>query len=446
MMTMPFNLMKIALFWGIVSAVSLPLGAWIGLVAKPGRKITSALMAFGAGALLFALTLELFAQALEHAHEHGKGIILVTIAAAMAGGLFFDLLNLLLNDRGAFLRKFTTTKRYLTRLKTLTARRVINELSQVTLLQALPPREIVKLIPHMKREAFAPNEVIFREGDVGSTLYFIASGEVEILRGDGEGQETVISVLKENDTFGEMALLSHTERNATARARTRTQVLKIFHNDFNALLSESNTLRDAAHELFDRRAEELSKRSTGYRAGQWKDECLRHLEHLQMPITDQEIDKETRKAAKAKGAALAIWLGILLDSIPESLIIGMLSASVAGISLAFITGVFMANLPESMSSAVGMRRSGMGFGKILWMWTSLCLITGLGAVVGALIFPAHPTGAAYYWIAGIEGLAAGAMLTMIAETMLPEAFEQGGAIVGLSTLVGFLTALLVKIL
>jgi len=438
--------MRIAFFWGIVSAVSLPLGAWIGLVGKPGRKITSALMAFGAGALLFALTLELFAQALEHAHEHGKGIILVTVAAAVAGGLFFDLLNLLLNNRGAFLRKFTTTKRYLTRLKTLTARRVINELSQVTLLQALPPRDIVKLIPHMKREIFAPGEVIFREGEVGSTLYFIASGEVEILRDDEKGQETVISVLKDNDTFGEMALLTHTERNATARTRTKTQVLKVHHSDFDTLLTESDTLRAAVHELFDQRAEELSTKSPGYRAGQWKDVCLKHLEHLRMPLTDQEIDEETKKAAKAKGAALAIWLGILLDGIPESLIIGMLSASVAGISLAFITGVFLANLPESMSSAVGMRRSGMGFGKVMWMWTSLCLITGLGAAVGALIFPAHPTGAAYYWIAGIEGLAAGAMLTMIAETMLPEAFEQGGAIVGLSTLAGFLVALLVKIL
>ena len=143
---------------------------------------------------------------------------------------------------------------------------------------------------------------------------------------------------------------------------------------------------------------------------------------------------------------MAIWLGILLDGIPESMIIGMLTASVTGMSLSFITGVFLANLPEAMSSSVGMRQSEMGFGQILWMWSSLCLFTGLGAVVGALLFPTHPTGAAFFWIAGIEGLAAGAMLTMIAETMLPEAFEQGGAIVGFSTLLGFLAALLVKLL
>jgi zinc transporter ZupT len=143
---------------------------------------------------------------------------------------------------------------------------------------------------------------------------------------------------------------------------------------------------------------------------------------------------------------MAIWLGILLDGIPESMIIGMLSASVTGVSLAFISGVFLANLPEAMSSAVSMRRSDMKIGRIMTMWGSLCLFTGLGAVLGAVLLPADPVGTAFYWIAGIEGLAAGAMLTMIAETMLPEAFEQGGAIVGFSTLLGFLAALLVKLL
>jgi len=115
-------------------------------------------------------------------------------------------------------------------------------------------------------------------------------------------------------------------------------------------------------------------------------------------------------------------------------------------SLAFIAGVFLANLPEAMSSAVTMKRQGSSSGKIFWMWMSLCVMTGMGALVGALIFPAHPEGALRYFISGIEGLAAGAMLTMIAETMLPEAYEQGGGtIVGLSTLIGFLAALGIKI-
>ncbi|MFC1816818.1 ZIP family metal transporter [Thermodesulfobacteriota bacterium] len=154
---------------------------------------------------------------------------------------------------------------------------------------------------------------------------------------------------------------------------------------------------------------------------------------------------------KKGGPALSIWLGIALDGIPESLIIGMLVVAAAAqqkmMSLAFIAGVFLANLPEAMSSAVTMRKNKAKINKIFWMWMSLCIMTGIGAFCGALIFPPHPDGWLVYFIFCIEGIAAGAMLTMIAETMLPEAFEQGGGtIVGLSMLTGFLTALAVKLI
>ena len=89
----------------------------------------------------------------------------------------------------------------------------------------------------------------------------------------------------------------------------------------------------------------------------------------------------------------------------------------------------------------------MRVSRVMWMWTSLCLMTGLGALLGTVLLPAHPEGAMIYVVFGIEGLAAGAMLTMIAETMLPEAYEQGGSgIIGLSTLAGFLAAMAVKLI
>lgn len=441
-----FGPIKNAFFWGAVSAVSLPLGALIGLLVKPGRKITSALMAFGGGALLFALTIELFSEALHYGQEYGNRIILSTIVGALLGGFLFDLLNQMLNNRGAFLRKLVTTRKHLTRLKILTARKLINELSQVKLLQSLPPGDIAKLIPHMKRETFETGDVIFREGDMGSTLYFIASGEVEILKKNNIGHEKRIAVLSDFDTFGEMALLSHRPRNATAKCSSRTSVLKAIHSDFNDLLTESDNLRESVLVLFNQRAEALSRKSGGYEASKWEAECLKNLQRLSMPLTEQEITEESKQAAMGSGAAMAIWLGILLDGIPESLIIGLFSKSITGVSMAFIIGVFLANLPEAMSSAVGMRKSGMRFWRIFWMWGSLCLITGIGAAIGSIIFPASPNASHFFWIAGIEGVAAGAMLTMIAETMLPEAFEQGGAIVGFATLLGFITALIVKVI
>lgn len=443
---MNINLVQSAFLWGVISAISLPLGALLGLLTKPSRKVTSALMAFGAGALLFALTIELFSEGLQHAEEYGRKIVFITIAGALAGGLLFDILNQLLNNRGAFLRKFVTTRKHLIRLKRKLARRLINELSRIRLLQSLPPKDIAALIPNMKRESFDAGEVIFRQDDIGSTLYFILSGQVEILRSNGHGSEQVVAVLGENDTFGEMALLGNSPRNATARAKEKTQVLKALHSDFEAALAESDELRESALALFHQRAENLSQKAGEYKAEEWQNRCLKHLQRLSIHVSEQEINEESQKAMVGKGAAMAIWLGILLDGIPESLIIGILSAGVSGISLAFIAGVFLANLPEAMSSAVGMRKGGMAFLNILFMWGSLCLITGLGAAAGVLLFEPAASESSYLLLSAIEGVAAGAMLTMIAETMLPEAFEQGGAIVGFSTLLGFSTALIIKVL
>ena len=85
---MNWGLYMTGFFWGMVSAVSLPLGAVIGLWTQPSRKVTSALMAFGAGALLFALTIELFGHALHVASDH-HGVIVDTwiITATMIGAV-----------------------------------------------------------------------------------------------------------------------------------------------------------------------------------------------------------------------------------------------------------------------------------------------------------------------------------------------------------------------
>jgi zinc transporter ZupT len=140
-----------------------------------------------------------------------------------------------------------------------------------------------------------------------------------------------------------------------------------------------------------------------------------------------------------KGAPLAIWLGILLDGIPEALVIG---ASMVGstISLSLLAGLFVSNYPEALSSSVGMKQQGYAFRHTLLMWSSLVLVTGLLAAAGNLFFGGAPS--ALFAVA--EGMAAGAMLTMIAQTMLPEAYFKGGSIIGLATLLGFLSAIAIK--
>lgn len=135
-----------------------------------------------------------------------------------------------------------------------------------------------------------------------------------------------------------------------------------------------------------------------------------------------------------EGAAMAVYLGILLDGIPESFVTGADVLVAGSISISLIGGLFLSNLPEAISSAAGMKEQGMKIAKILGMWTSLMVFTGIGAGLGAVLLE----GASDAVSALIEGIAAGAMLTVVAETMLPEAFHKGGGVVGISTLVGFL--------
>ncbi len=408
-------------------------------------------MAFGGGALLFALTIELFAHSLHRSHEgHDTWIILATMIGAILGGLLFEFLNQLLNNRGAFLRKASLIKKHILKTKRHRAKKMLQALSKIKLLQVLPPEEVVQLIPHLKTARFSAGETIFKQGDIASELYFIVKGSVQVIRGS-ETDTKLIAELGEGDTFGEIALISDQPRTGTVRAITDIEVCSIHKIEFEQLIKQSPAIRDASSRMVKERLYDIQVKDSTLvgEAKIWEESAQSNLDRLSIPVTKRDLNQEIKEHTGG-GAALAIWMGIALDGIPESLVIGMLvviaAASGTAMSLAFIAGVFLANLPEAMSSAVTMKRQGSSFGKIFWMWMSLCVMTGIGALVGALIFPAHPEGALLYFISGIEGLAAGAMLTMIAETMLPEAFEQGGgAIVGLSTLIGFLAALGVKI-
>lgn len=441
----------IACFWGAVSAVSLPIGALFGLWLTPSTKVTSALMAFGGGALLFALTIELFGHALhaasgEHGHIDRPGIVVATMIAAVAGGLLFNGLNRALENKGGFLRKGALIRKKVARERRAEARRLLKSLSRVKYFRKLPAEEVIRLLPHMETVSFEAGRPIFREGDDGEFLYVIDRGKVAITRGEDE-----IAELGSGGVFGEMALMTNQPRNATAMAREELQVWRLHRNDFRRGTESSPRLRDTFFRVMKKRTRDLHDR--GYvsdeEAGEWEGSALRHFDMEDPTRVDPALENVSHQ--KHGNPAMAIWLGMALDGIPESLVIGMLvlTASVEGVSLslAFIVGVFLANFPEAMSSAVTMKSGGMKVPRIFWMWFSLTVLTAVGALVGALILPANPVGWQVWGVFSIEGLAGGAMLTMITQTMLPEAFERGGgAVVGLSTLGGFLAAMSVKMI
>jgi ZIP family zinc transporter len=150
-------------------------------------------------------------------------------------------------------------------------------------------------------------------------------------------------------------------------------------------------------------------------------------------------------------AGMAIWLGNLLDVIPESFVIGTVMLSIvaakvsAGVPVTFfevmpftlVGALFLANFPEALSASVNMKHQGFSNFKIIMLWTVLTVICALGAAFGAYVGESIPHGAMIV----VEGIAAGAMLTMIGSAMLPEAAHLSSPnMAGFSTLIGFVAA------
>jgi ZIP family zinc transporter len=142
----------------------------------------------------------------------------------------------------------------------------------------------------------------------------------------------------------------------------------------------------------------------------------------------------------ARGVAgLAIVLGIVLDGIPESIVIGLTLLEGGVIGVAIVVAVFLSNLPEAIAATTGLRGSGWSPARIMGLWALVTLVSAAAAVAGFALFDSAAPGT----IAFVLGFAGGAILTMLADTMMPEAFEHSGRLVGVVTTLGFATAVAV---
>ena len=138
--------------------------------------------------------------------------------------------------------------------------------------------------------------------------------------------------------------------------------------------------------------------------------------------------------------AAALVLGALLDGIPESAAIGVSLIGGGTVGVAVVAAVFLSNIPESLSASAGMHATGRSPRYILGLWAAVTLASTLAAGLGFLVLGNAPPLA----VAATQAFAAGAILTMLSDTMVPEAVEHAGALVGLVTAAGFVCAFLLS--
>ncbi|MCU1575192.1 MAG: family zinc transporter [Micrococcaceae bacterium] len=136
------------------------------------------------------------------------------------------------------------------------------------------------------------------------------------------------------------------------------------------------------------------------------------------------------------GSGTAIAVGALLDGIPESVVLGLGLVAGGAVSPAMLAAVFISNVPEGLSSTSGMKRAGRSPGYVFGVWGGIALLSGLASLLGYALLQNAPASA----VAFITAIAAGAILAMLADTMIPEAFEEHHLLTGLITALGFLTA------
>ncbi|MFI5874969.1 ZIP family metal transporter [Streptomyces sp. NPDC051445] len=136
------------------------------------------------------------------------------------------------------------------------------------------------------------------------------------------------------------------------------------------------------------------------------------------------------------GSGLALALGALLDGIPESAVIGIGLLDGGAVSAVTVAAVFISNIPEGLSSSAGMRKAGRGKGYVFGVWGAIAAASTASAVLGYTVVGGFSTAV----IAAVTAVAAGAILAMIADTMIPEAFEEAHLAIGLVTVSGFLVS------
>jgi len=443
---------------GTISAVSLPMGSLIGINTRLRALYISIFAAFGAGALIAALSVDLVAPTVQaisgkaKSSHHGNPYqnFFSLIIGAILGGILFIVLDQIVNAHGGFLRKTATTLTHFRTSKRRRMQKLLEEMSRCILFQNFPTKYINTLLKKIRNLTFQDGEVVNTQGNDADFFYLITDGKVS-----AKIDHKPFAELGPGDVIGVLPFLTGTTYQATGIAHGPVKCLALSKEDFDSLRHFSPEFDQACRQLANEHLKIIDRVHSSYheQASEWTNaaqDALRMGTEIPTSLELRRVKEEYH------GAPLAIWLGILIDGIPESFVIGsglliplQVKLATMGevrflevIPYTLIAGLFLSNLPEALSSSANMYHQGWSKRKIFTMWFSLMVMTALGAGLGFLL----ASELNHTWLVFAEGMAAGAMLTMIAAAMIPEAVHLGSAsAVGFSTLAGFLAAILFKL-
>jgi CRP-like cAMP-binding protein len=349
------------------------------------------------------------------------------------GFIIYYSASLFLEKKGAAVRYVTQFGEYALARKQADASERIKLLATCDLMRHLPAEQIERILPCIHECSLEPGEILFKAGDPGDALYIVAHGKVEVLTNGLPGAETcssAIAVLGEGHAFGEMALLSGGPRTATIRAVEGADLLKIGKDDFDRLVASDRQLAAAVKRISrDRAISNLSAGGTD--AALWAKVASGSLDHLDRSETREMLTEA------AKGAGMAIVFGNILDTIPGCLVIGAKFTAFGNLSLALMLGMFLGGIPEAAASASMLTKAGYRPVAIFGLWSTVLLAGVVAAAAGKAFIGGSDALMAIF----AQALAGGAVLALVAHAMIPVALEEGGSLVVLPTVAGFLFAL-----
>lgn len=148
-------------------------------------------------------------------------------------------------------------------------------------------------------------------------------------------------------------------------------------------------------------------------------------------------ERKRSKKSSENYSGLSIFIGTIIDAVPESIIIGVSLLEQGTVSYLMVIAVLISNFPEGLSSTVGLKQDGYKRKKILFMWLIVVTLSSMSSLVGYVVLQNAPV----QTVSIISAFAAGGIFAMVSSTMMPEAFEEGGAVVGFIASLGLLASL-----